>query len=89
MISLRSVVPNVSGPSPRHRSHIEGMQKPIAKAVRNYVVIVTNPGGWESVYLEFRTDSVGMAESKAISFLKRTWREDWEIELVIEGEAAA
>ncbi len=88
MIPLRSVAPNPSSPSPRYRSHIEGMQKPIAKALRNYVVIVTNPGGWESLYLEFRADSVGMAESKAFSYLKKARREDWEIEMVIDQEAA-
>lgn len=88
MISERSVVANGSGPSPRCRSQIEGM-KILAPSLqlRNYVVIATNPGGWQSLYLSVRAISRSCARDGARRELARTKRDDWSVDLAVEAEA--
>ncbi len=88
MNPARSVAPIPSGPSPRVGPHIERMKiLPPSLQLRNYVVIATNPGEWQSVYITVRAISRSCARDAARRELARTKRDDWSVDHAVEAEA--
>ncbi len=64
------------------------MLSPMKSKLLAYVVIATNPAGWQSVYLSIKALSPLEARGIARRELASTRRDDWDIELVVAAEAA-
>lgn len=84
MTSL-SVVPNRSSEPPHRWAQCVGMKL----SLRKYHVIATNPGGWQSVYIDVCAANREQAASHAMLELVRMRLPSWTIDIVVEAEVAA